>query len=68
MCDSGVRMLCDKITPEILAKALSYGIEKFDIYSSSWNPPDNGHFKDSLTEIEELAYIKGTTEVSIITE
>ena len=38
----GVRVLDGKISDELEGRALSWALDKVDIYSSSWGPDDDG--------------------------
>jgi len=57
----GIRMLDGKISDTLEGLALSYALDKVDIFSSSWGPNDDGATVEGPGRIASEALIKGTT-------
>ena len=58
----GIRMLDGKISDTIEGMALSYAIDKVDIFSSSWGPNDDGATVEGPGKLASEALYKGVTE------
>ena len=52
----GVRVLDGKISDELEGRALSWALDKVDIYSSSWGPDDDGKTVEGPGSIFLLNY------------
>lgn len=59
---SGIRILSGRITSEIEAAAMIYGLEENDIYSCSWGPTDDGKTLSAPDKIVKKAMIKGVQQ------
>ena len=58
----GIRMLDGKISDTIEALALSFALDKVDIFSSSWGPNDDGATVEGPGKLASEALRKGVTE------
>ncbi|OWB58363.1 serine-type endopeptidase activity protein [[Candida] boidinii] len=59
---AGIRILSGEIDSELEANALTYALDKNDIYSCSWGPTDNGKKMEGPDKIVTEAIIKGVQE------
>ncbi|XP_026676352.1 neuroendocrine convertase 1-like [Diaphorina citri] len=60
----GVKMLDGPSSDVIESKALQFGLDKADIYSGSWGPPDDGKYMDGPGKLCAAAFDRGIKEVS----
>jgi len=58
----GIRMLDGKISDTMEGLALSYALDKVDIFSSSWGPSDDGATVEGPGRLASEALKKGTDE------
>ena len=58
----GIRMLDGKISDTIEGLALSFALDKVDIFSSSWGPNDDGATVEGPGKLASEALEKGVTE------
>ncbi|KAI5696549.1 hypothetical protein M8J75_014340 [Diaphorina citri] len=58
----GVKMLDGPSSDVIESKALQFGLDKADIYSGSWGPPDDGKYMDGPGKLCAAAFDRGTKE------
>ena len=58
----GIRMLDGKISDTIEGMALSFALDKVDIFSSSWGPTDDGATVEGPGKLASEALVKGVTE------
>jgi proprotein convertase subtilisin/kexin type 1 len=58
----GIRMLDGKISDTLEGLALSYALDKVDIFSSSWGPNDDGATVEGPGRLAAEALKKGTSE------
>jgi hypothetical protein len=59
----GVKLLDGETTDLIESKALQFGLDKVDIYSGSWGPPDDGKSMDGPGKLSKAAIDRGIREV-----
>ncbi|XP_008475999.1 neuroendocrine convertase 1-like isoform X2 [Diaphorina citri] len=58
----GVKLLDGETTDLIESKALQFGLDKVDIYSGSWGPPDDGKSMDGPGKLSKAAIDRGIRE------
>ena len=56
---AGLRILSKHISDEDEAVAINYGMQKNQIYSCSWGPPDNGQSMDAPGTLIKRAIVNG---------
>lgn len=56
-------MLDGPVSDQIEGEALSYALDKVDVFSASWGPNDNGEVVDGPGRIAQLAFLKGISKV-----
>jgi len=55
-------MLDGPVSDQIEGEALSYALQKVDVFSASWGPNDNGEVVEGPGRIAQMAFIKGVTK------
>jgi len=58
----GIRMLDGKVTDSLEAKALTFALDKVDIFSASWGPNDDGRTVEGPGKLASRAFEIGTSQ------